>query len=705
MNTLMTIISLKEKNKYHTVKDIKSILLDFLDCPIVKNNKKISYYNIPLSFDTETSSFRKSNQLEKVAIMYEWSLCINGYVIIGRTWEEFNELYNTLVNFFKTNEWCRLVIYVHNLSYDFQFIRKRLNWLQVFSLDERKPLKAVTLEGIEFRCSYLLSGYNLETLAKNLHIYDIKKLKGDLDYRLVRTSKTPLYEDELKYCINDVLIVVCYIQEQIERCVNIYDIPLTKTGFVRNYTRDMCLYGSESKRDNNQYHKYRSLMSKLTMDRNIYTITKSAFSGGFTHANPYWVNEIVHNVKSYDFTSSYPYVLVSEKFPMSKFRKIKVQSVGQFENTLKMYCCLIQCEFFNIESIIDFETYISSSHCTELREQTENNGRVVKASHLIISITEQDYFIIKNTYKWSNVNILNMYIADKQYLPKQFVLSILKKYSEKTVLKDVKGKEAEYLNAKETVNAEYGMCVTDPCRDEILYDNNWDKEINDIDKSLNSYNKSVKRFLYYPWGIWVTAYARRNLWSAILEFKNDYIYSDTDSVKVINYENHIKYINLYDDLVRNKLKKAMLYHNLDYNLTAPKNIYGEIKQLGIWSDEGVYTRFKTLGAKRYITEKNNKISITVSGVNKKEAVPYLLNKYKDKIFENFNNGLYIPAEYTGKLTHTYIDERRKGTVKDYLGNIGEYDELSSIHLEPASYDMSLAQKFVNFLLDIKVNLK
>ena len=144
---------------------------------------------------------------------------------------------------------------------------------------------------------------------------------------------------------------------------------------------------------------------------------------------------------------------------------------------------------------------------------------------------------------------------------------------------------------------------------------------------------------------------------------------------------------------------------LKLGFTAPKNIYGEVKQLGIWSDEGIYTRFKTLGAKRYITEKDNKISITVSGVNKKEAVPYLLNKYKDKVFENFNNGLYIPAEYTGKLTHTYIDERSKGTVKDYLGNIGEYDELSSIHLEPASYDMSLAQKFVNFLLDIKVNLK
>ena len=48
--------------------------------------------------------------------------------------------------------------------------------------------------------------------------------------------------------------------------------------------------------------------------------------------------------------------------------------------------------------------------------------------------------------------------------------------------------------------------------------------------------------------------------------------------------------------------------------------------------EGYYERFKTLGAKRYMVQKDGKVNITVSGLNKKIAVPYLQQKFGDNIF-------------------------------------------------------------------------
>ena len=80
------------------------------------------------------------------------------------------------------------------------------------------------------------------------------------------------------------------------------------------------------------------------------------------------------------------------------------------------------------------------------------------------------------------------------------------------------------------LNGCYGMTVTDICRDEIIYieyfeDQNkeaWDNETPDYEKMINKYNKDKKRFLYYPWGIFVTAWARFYLWKAILYLKEDY---------------------------------------------------------------------------------------------------------------------------------------------------------------------------------------
>ena len=148
-----------------------------LDYPVIKDTKKVEYINLPCGFDIETTSHKIGET--KTAFMYIWAIGIghNSPVFYGRTWDEFLEVCETLSTQLDLFEDRRLVIYVHNLGYEFQFMRKYFNWLNVFSIAERKPLRALCDLGIEFRCSYMLSGYSLENTAKSLVNKTVKKLE------------------------------------------------------------------------------------------------------------------------------------------------------------------------------------------------------------------------------------------------------------------------------------------------------------------------------------------------------------------------------------------------------------------------------------------------------------------------------------------------------------------------------------------------
>lgn len=662
------------------------------------------YYNIACSFDIETSSFY--NNGNKQSIMYVWQFDIDGCVVVGRTWSEFVEFINNISQRLLLHPDRRiLVCYVHNLAYEFQFIRKLITWKDVFCVDTRKPVKALASCGILFKCSYILSGASLDTVANNLQYESIKKLIGNLDYEQVRTPKTPLTKNELKYCINDVKIVVAYIREQIQQCGSICRIPLTKTGFVRRYIKNAVLYNNETSHKSNiakQYNKTaRKLFKNLTLQELEYQMLIQAFCGGFTHANPLISGLTLNNVTSYDFTSSYPTVMLSEQFPMSQGKQVVIESKNKLEYYINNYCCLFTITLYNVQSNINFEHYISESKCLDIEDAVVDNGRVVSASKLCIVTTDVDYETIKKVYTWSHMQISkNSYIYDRGYLPKQLCESILKLYVNKTQLKDVDGKETEYQISKAMLNSCYGMIVTSIIKETLKYNNElgWVSDASDINEALDKYNKSTGRFLFYPWGVWITAYARRNLWSGILACGNDYCYADTDSVKILNADKHQDYFNNYNNLITTKIKNCLEYHNIDISQATPSTIEGIKKPLGVWDYDGFYDKFKTLGAKRYMIENNGKLKITVAGVSKKLAVKYI--EQQPKPFEFFSDGMLIPSQYTGKLTHTYLDEPMHGIVTDYLGQEYEYDESSGIHLEPQDYSMSLSEDYADYLLRI-----
>ena len=674
-----------------------------------KDWHKIMYFNVAAAFDIETSSFEIEGK--KQACMYLWAFGLNGAAIYGRTWPEFINLLQQLQDILSLSDTKRLVVYVHNLAYEFQFIRCWLEWKYIFALKRYKPVKALCTYGIEFRCSYQLSGYSLAKLGDELQEYKVKKLTGDLDYKLKRHSYTPLTDKELSYQKNDVLVVMAYIQETIERDGNILKIPMTKTGYVRNYTRNACLYSKAHHSKDKKYNKYRDMIKRLELDPETFQQLQRAFAGGFTHANAFCSGKVINNVGSFDFTSSYPAVMIAEKFPMSMPEIIEIHSQEELQHNLMCYCCLFDAEFTNIRPRLFWDHPLSRSKCHGLIEPQEDNGRIVKAARLFTTITEQDFFTLQDFYEWDSMRVANFRRYYRGYLPTDFIKAILKLYQDKTELKGIEGKEVEYLLAKGMINACYGMTVTNPVRPLITYGDGWAEDPPDLETALLKYNKSKKRFLYYPWGVWVTAYARRNLFKGIKAFGTDYVYSDTDSIKATHPEDHAAFIESYNKQITDKLYKACAYHGIDPALTHPKTIKGIEKPLGVWDYEGMYDRFKTLGAKRYLVEQNGQLHLTVSGLNKKIAIPYLNGKYcrnyQDSpanptnyyypVFKAFEEGLYIPPEYTGKNTHTYIDEEMEGVLTDYLGTPAYYYEKSAVHLSGADYTLSLSKLYIEYL--------
>lgn len=682
--------------------------------------KKNRYADIPMSFDIETSSFfvrngkactnaqfeaevkknpKSEKDFKKCGLCYVWQFSIGlDETFYGRRLLDFVEFLEIL----STKMFGRKgIIYVHNLSYEFQFIYKYFDWLNVFAIDNRKVMYA-SIENFDFRCSYLLSAKSLSGVSKEISgVYpEFQKRDGDLDYSLLRHEQTPLTKKELGYCEMDTLTVNAYIETQKEIYGSIPKIPFTNTGRVRKLCRGNCFSNK----------RYSLFIHDLNVTPLEFKMCRVAFQGGYVHANPLYSGETMRNVSSYDFTSSYPYVMLSEKYPMSSALEYPKEKITL--KTFRKYCenhlAIVAVTFENIRVKENRMPIISSSKCVSLKKGEYDNGKVWSAKELKTVATNIELENIMRFYDIGKMTLGKCFFYKADYLPKEYLETILDLYEAKTKLKDYKGKtdeetlqvEREYMLKKNMLNSLYGMMVFNPIKDEFYFDEEWKRNEREIDEaSVEEMNDDKSRFTFYLWGVFVTTYARNNLYTAITEVENDFVYSDTDSVKITNAERHKEYFKKYDSEVVEKLRKMCETMGIDFERCRPKNIKGKSKLLGVWDYEGEYSRFKTLGAKRYLTEKDGVLDFTVSGVNKRKALPYLLEKYgsNDAVFKAFNDDMYLPKEHTGKTIHSYIDDSIEAMVTDYKGNRKLCRSESGVHLIESDYSLSILESYADFI--------
>ena len=683
------------------------------------------YWKECSGYDIETT------RISDYAFMYHWQWSMGKRVFLGRTWKQYETWCEALQKYLKRYK-LRLLVWVANLGHEFAFLQYRHKWSSVFAKTATKPLKAATGK-IEFRECLTISGAGgLENLAKNY--CTTKKQKNDLDYAKIRNHYSKLNKIEKGYCIADVAILsewaaymyTTYIHEPGDK------MPMTQTGICRKAVDDAARatgsYAQIKEAVKNLYPK-----KKEQYDYLMYHL----FRGGFTHANAYWassddVNEIVPNVIGFDYTSSYPAVMLQSayKYPVARFVPIELEHDGKqitdSRLNLDKNALIITIRFRGLKPrsmhTIESDHKIINAKGFAPEGVYLDNGRVICAESMTVCLTELDYIIYTWFYKWESIEIINCQCAPKGNLPKYLTKPLLAAYVKKCQLKAADMDHTpEYQNAKAIVNSFYGMCVqrlvfVDWYFDPEDHKRPWHDRVSKV-----PYWRQIQDKLLSPyWGIWVTAWARYKLLSVVHQLDPDksyfnVVYCDTDSIYMI-------------DTPRGR--QIIKEHNAEiakYNAELPQECRGKKNGKGALGcfdpiDNGVHYRFKTLGAKRYIKLANGVAEIVVAGMRKgsyehafaSETPPdddYIIVRVPDPddknrkkemymseydLFAHFRDGLMLDINVSDKLCSKY-------TFEPYSADVGGVcmQELSGVALVPTTFNIKMSDYYKALVKQIK----
>lgn len=663
--------------------------------------KRKKFDNNVYAFDIETTSYlildgkqvsasdylsltsKEQKRAIKCATMYIWQFSINDIVYYGRTWDELKMFLKRL----DTTIPERKFVFVHNLAFEFQFLKSQFHFEEVTARKSHKTMTALMRDyNILFKCSYIMSNCALKYLP-DLFNLPVEKMVGDLDYTLIRHSQTELTDEEMKYCENDCLVVYYYILEELKTYEYVNKIPTTSTGKVRKELQALVRTD----------YKYRRLVYKaINTNPHVYNLLVKAFGGGYTHANWIYADEVLQNVDSYDETSAYPYALVTCRFPSSEFKSCNVKTKNDMSRHL---CYLLVVRFYDIKCKY-YNNFISASKCNYIKGAKYDNGRIISAKEIEITLTDIDFYFILDTYK-GKYEIVESWFCNYGYLPKQFIEFVLQKYVNKTEFKSVEGKEIEYQKEKNKFNALYGMSVTNMIRDNVVYKDDveeWFEEELSNDEIIDKLQiEKKKSFLSFAWGVWVTAYARDNLLRRVIELDDYVVYCDTDSCKLVDgYDKSV--FEKYNESVVEKIKFVSNKLEIPFEKYAPKDKKGVPHLLGIFESETegdskyTYSAFITQGAKKYAVEQNGKIKITIAGVPKKGAKAL-------KTLDDFRDDLIFQYEDTGKNILMYVDAQDSFELTDYKGKKWVVRDRSGCCLLPTTYVLGKSEEYANLITD------
>lgn len=675
----------------------------------VQTYKKSKYLNLGSGFDIETTNFYSKTYDRWMASMWCWQWSFDEITVIGRTWEEFAHFAALVASTLDLSKDRKLLVFVHNLPFEWSFIRKWLPVEKILSKTRRDIMTFTAFAGMEFRDSLILTRFSLAKMAKNYNL-GLEKLKGDLDYNLIRTTKTPFKDNnEIAYCINDVQILQRFFHKYIKpNYLRMgFRVPLTQTGIPRMDLKRALKRTGEAK-------KYHEFIERAFPCEEFYEFERRyIFRGGFTHANILQINIAFDlyeedpdedpEMAGFDRKSSYPAEILHNKFGMfyidenpDYFEQVRYQPEEYFRDYGFM-------GYFRIDNI-----KAKGPHSIESKHKLVNysedaifdNGRLVSASWIYTGLLETDYLNYLDFYDFRPEDVHCIWIKStiKDYLPKFIIDTVYKYFFQKETLpKDT----VEYQRGKEKLNSVYGCFATGINKSDYIFYNGElylsdDPELpEDVRKKPKDFESIIKKqFLLPIWACQVSSGARRELLRMFKIAPYDSLYGDTDSDKIRHYKRYLPQIEAYNERMEKLNEEAANRWNLNFNI---------IKDLGKFVKEEELEKFKTLGAKRYLYKtkpepdsgKFPEIKSVVAGMEKGSFMNYCKLNNLDP-FEAFTDNLYLNSEISNKITSRYTDFEFAERLTDYNGESAEIHEKSCCALFAIPFNMKVDPDFLTF---------
>lgn len=540
---------------------------------------------------TYTADFETTTMLDDCRV---WAFAICDIddvdnVIYGNSIERFFDVCASLPN-------CKM--YFHNLAFDVSFIFDYMLKNGYAWENDRFPrydkgfttvisdMNQVYSVRVNFGHGHIVTFWDSLkiiplSIAQEAKAFGLEMAKGELDYSAYREVGHELTAEEVDYIRRDVQIDAQALRFMLDKGLSKMTIGACALGDYKQMVG----------KDKGFRHHF------PVLEPEVDKFCRMAYRGGFTYVNPKYAGVELGEGVSYDVNSLYPSVMASsagEVLPYGYPRWF--WNEPEVDDLYPLWIAQVRCSF-KVKGgripCIQLKGNLAFVPTEYIRDSVEP---------VVLTVTSVDWNLITQQYDVTVYEWLGGYrFKQSSELFKKYVWKWVEVKNQATL----DGNAGMRTIAKLMLNSLYGKFATQPVvrsRKPIVE--------NDVVRYVDipEYDREP---VYLPVGAFITAWARYKTITTAQACGDRFIYSDTDSVKVIGTED----LGIDVDDVR----------------------------LGAWKDEGHFTRFKALRAKTYIAEYAGRLEVHVAGMPAR--------CHSQVTFENFEMG----ATYHGKLYQRRVE--------------------------------------------------